>query len=129
MDRKTRCVVGWAVCYSRTEAVLQAVVDMGPQAQHYHSDALAGYQALVYAPGQHTPHLDKSETYSVEGDNAEFRHYLARLARRSRCFSRCLAALQRAVRLFVWCWNQRQLWNHAHPKYHAHLIQFTPPVC
>jgi IS1 family transposase len=30
---------------------------------------------------------DKSQTYSVEADNAELRPYLARLARRSRCFS------------------------------------------
>ncbi|PLS78811.1 MAG: IS1 transposase, partial [Chloroflexi bacterium] len=108
-------MTGWAVCFSRTEAVMQAVVDMGPQAQHYHSDALAVYQALVYAPGKYTAHLDKSETYSVEGDNAELRQYLARLARRSRCFSRCIEALRRAVRLFVYCWNQRQLKKQAHP--------------
>ena len=129
MDRTTRCITGWAVSFHRTEAVLQAVVDMGPTAPQYHSDAFAGYQNLVYAPGQHTPHLDKSETYSVEGDNAEFRHYLARLARRSRCFSRCIEALRRAVHLFVWCWNQRQLWKQAHPKYAAHLIDFVPPRC
>jgi len=42
---------------------------------------------------------DKSETYSVEGDNAELRHYLPRLVRRSRCFSRCEKALRKAVRI------------------------------
>jgi IS1 family transposase len=125
----TRCITGWAVSYHRTEAVMQAVVDMGPAATQYHSDALAVYQSLVYAPGHHTPHLDKSETYSVEADNAELRHYLARLARRSRCFSRCIIALQRALRLFVWCWNQRQLKKHTYPRYAAHLIEFVPPLC
>ncbi len=108
---------------------MQAVVDMGPGASHYHSDGLTVYQALVYAPGQHTAHLDKSETYSVEADNAELRHYLARLARRSRCFSRCIEALRRAIQLFVWCWNQRQLQKRAYPKYAAHLIEFVPPLC
>jgi IS1 family transposase len=31
---------------------------------------------------------EKSQTYSVEGSNADFRRYLARLRRRSRFFSR-----------------------------------------
>lgn len=44
---------------------------------------------------------NKSKTYSVEGDNAEFRHYLARLTRRSRYFSKCIEALRRSVELFV----------------------------
>ncbi|MBP9502950.1 MAG: IS1 family transposase [Candidatus Promineofilum sp.] len=37
---------------------------------------------------------DKSETYSVEAGNAELRHYLARLGRKSRCFSRSIKALR-----------------------------------
>ncbi len=108
---------------------MQAVVDMGPVTAAYHCDALAVYQALVYTPGQHTAHLDTSATYSVESDNAELRHYLARLARLARCFSRCITALRRAVQLLVWCWNQRQLWKQQHPRYPAHLIQFVPPPC
>ncbi len=129
VDRATRCITGWAVNAHRSEAIMQAVVDMGPSAQQYHSDAFQVYHTLVYAPGKHHAHLDKSETYSVEGDNAELRHYLARLARRSRCLSRCSEALRRAVQLFVWCWNQRQLWKQVHPKYVTHLIDFIPPRC
>jgi hypothetical protein len=68
---------------------------------------------------------DKSETYSVEGDNAELRHYLARLTRKSRCFSECLMALRRAVELFVWCWNHRQLHKQRHPGYPINLIAFV----
>ena len=49
----------------------------------------------------------KSETYSVEGGNADLRHYLARLGRQSRCFSRCFEALRRAVFVFVHCYNER----------------------
>jgi ABC-type polysaccharide/polyol phosphate export permease len=44
----------------------------------------------------------------VEGVNAELRHYLARLARRSRCVSDCMHVLRRAVKLFVYLWNRRQ---------------------
>ncbi|HZQ06501.1 MAG TPA: hypothetical protein VFD70_07960 [Anaerolineae bacterium] len=45
--------------------------------------------------------LDKSQTYSMEGDNAELRHHLARLPRSTRCYSKCVRALQQALALFV----------------------------
>ena len=70
---------------------------------------------------------DKSETYSVEGDNAELRHYLARLARRSRCFSRCKIALTRAVKLFILAFNRRQLYKQKYPQYPTDLIDFIYP--
>lgn len=56
---------------------------------------------------------DKSQAYSVEAVNADLRHYLARLARRSRC----IHALTRAVDLFVRCYNARQLRKRKYPKY------------
>lgn len=46
---------------------------------------------------------------SVEGDTAEIRHYIARLARKSRYFSRCPVALQCALKLFVFAFNRTQL--------------------
>ena len=72
----------------------------------------------------------KSQTYSVEGGNAELRHYLARLdlarlGRRSRCFLRCIWALQRAVALFVYAWNRRQAFKRAFPKALAHVCDFV----
>jgi hypothetical protein len=67
---------------------------------------------------------DKSQTYSVEGTNADLRHYLARLARRSRCFSRCIHALRRAVDLFVRFYNARQLKKRKYPRYSAPLATF-----
>lgn len=61
------------------------------------------------------------------GRHAELRHYLARLARRPRCFSRSLIALWQAVKVFVYAWNRRQLYRHAYPNYPAHLIDFLYP--
>lgn len=124
VDRRTSCILAWAVDTERTESVLQHLVDQAPQAAFYFSDLFALYRRLVYAPGLYTPMPDKSQTYRVEGDNAELRHYLARLARQSRCFSRCIDALRRAVRLFVFAWNSRQLYRQRFPKYPAHLIDF-----
>lgn len=107
---------------------LQAVVDQAPQARAYYSDGFATYRDLVYGEARYTAMPNKSQTYTVEGGNADLRHYLARLGRKSRCFSRCLDALQRAIKLFVWCYNQRQLWNRRYPRYPKHVIDFVPPA-
>lgn len=127
VDRTTSCILGWAVGGERSEPVLQQVVDEAPQAAFYFSDLYPAYRSLLYRPGIHTPMPDKSETFRVEGDNAELRHYLARLARKSRCFSRCIHALRRAIKLFVYAWNRRQLYRQRFPRYPVHLIDFVCP--
>jgi IS1 family transposase len=99
---------------------MQAVVDSAPHATHYYSDAFNTYRELCWW-GEHRAMYDKSQTCSVEAVNADLRHYLARLGRRSRCFSRCLNALTRAVGLFVRCYNARQLRKRKYPKYPAPL--------
>ncbi len=127
VERATSCIVGWAVSATCDETHWQALLDATPQALLYYSDGSPTYLALLYHPGIHLAFPDKRQTYRVEGDNAELRHYLARLARRSRCFSRCLVALTRAVKLFVFAWNRRQLHKHAYPTYPAHLMDFAYP--
>ena len=103
------------------------LLDESPQAVWYFSDLFATYKALIYTPGTHTPMPNKSETYRVEGMNAELRHYLKRLGRKTRCFSRCVEALQRAIKLFVYAWNGRQLYRQRYPRYPTHLIDFVYP--
>ena len=79
--------------WERDADTVQKVVDEVPPARRYFSDGFNVYPTLLtllYAPGRHAVVPGKSETFSVEGDNAELRHYLARLGHRSRCFSRCL---------------------------------------
>ena len=125
VDRRTSCILAWAVAPHRDATTLQRLVDDAPQADFYYSDLYATYRQLIYTPGRHTPVPGKSETYRVEGDNAEMRHYLARLARRSRCFSRCIHALRRAIRLFVYLWNAHQLYRQRYPSYPSHLIEFV----
>jgi IS1 family transposase len=99
---------------------MQSVVDAAPHAGCYYSDAFNTYRELCWW-GKHTAMYDKSQTYSVEAVNADLRHYLARLGRRSRCFSRCIHALRRAVDLFVRCYNARQLKKRKYPRYPAPL--------
>jgi hypothetical protein len=66
----------------------------------------------------------KEQTYTIEGVNADLRTYLGRLKRRSRCFSRCIEALRRAMRLFVWHYNRRQRVYLANP-----ILKGCLPLC
>ncbi len=125
MDRETRCVLGWKVTWERSQAVMQAIVDEAPKAKWYFSDAFDVYASLGYHFGRYAISEGKADTFSVEADNAELRHYLARLARSSRCFSRCPYALACAVRLFVYYFNHRQLKKRLFPKYSFQIIDFV----
>jgi len=127
VDRVTHTIVGFTVCAERTLEILQSVIDDSIRAENYYTDGFLMYQDLSYW-GKHTMLKDKSQTYSVEGGNADLRHYLARLARSSRCFSRCFKALARAVELFVYFYNERQLRKRRFPKYPAYLAQNLPTL-
>lgn len=104
--------------------MLQSVVDQALHAHQYFSDGLPCYADVYYHGASYQALPNKSQTYSVEGDNAELRHYLARLHRSSRCYSKCVNALRRGVGLFVHAWNRRQLFQQTHPHYAAKVIDF-----
>ena len=123
VDRTTRCFLAWRVVAQRTAEAAQAMLYEAP-AHCYYSDRFGLYFNLHYGVSHYLAMWDKSQTYSVEAGNAELRHYLARLARRSRCFSRSLEALRRHVKLFIYAWNQRQLHKRRYPHYPAHVIDF-----
>lgn len=89
VDRKTRCIFGWVVVWERTQQAIQHMVDDAPKSKWYFSDGFHAYARLWYHHGRYGVSQGKNDTYSVEGDNAELRRYLARLAGKSRCFSHC----------------------------------------
>ena len=124
VDRATPCVLSWDAVPQRSTEALQACLERAPQAKQYYSDAFPIYDNLYYgAPYELRP--DKQETYAVEAVNADLRHYLKRLARRSRCFSRRLHSLVQNLKLFVYCYNQKQLAKRRFPKYSFHLVDFV----
>ena len=84
-------------------------------AQQYYSDQFHIYLDLHYTDAQHEACSGKDETYGVEAGNAEFRHYLARLVRRQRCFPRRPEALRAHVKLFIHAWSKCQLYRREHP--------------
>lgn len=123
VDRATHCLLSWDAVSERSTANLQACLEQAPQARQYYSDAFPAYDSLYYG-APYEMRTDKKETYSVEAVNADLRHYIKRLARKSRCFSRNLEALLRNLQLFAYCYNRRQLAKQFYPQYKSHLIDF-----
>lgn len=110
--------------WTHTREAIQQIVDLAPKAKWYFSGGFDTYQWLWYQFGCHAVSTGKSETYSVEADNAELRHYLAMLARRSRCFSRCPYVLECALRVFIYSFNRRQLHRGLCPRYQTNVMDF-----
>jgi IS1 family transposase len=123
-------LLSWQIVHERTFESLQPVMDKVPRScERVYSDGLNTYTTLIYFGAVHEAHTNKSQTYSVEGSNAEIRHYLARLHRRSRCFCRSVQSLKRAFWLFAYCYNRRALYWHDKPKLkraNIGLAQFLP---
>ena len=47
----------------------------------------------------------KKETFTVEGYNSLFRHFLARLRRKTKCYSKSMEMLKYSVKLLMLKWN------------------------
>ncbi len=124
VDRATRCFLAIEAVYERTRETGQAMLEQA-RARQYCSDLFALYRQLRYRRSYHLALPDKSQTYSVEACNAELRHYLRRLTRRSRCFSRHIEWLRRYLKAFAYVWNLRQMHNRAHPYAKKHVIDFV----
>ena len=118
--------MSWDLVKERTQENMQACLDQGPRAKKYYSDKFYYYSLLDYSPAKHQSYSDKSQTFSVESVNADFRHYLRRFARRSKCFSRSLRALRLTISFFVYCHNRRQLAKYHFPQISLSLSDFVP---
>jgi IS1 family transposase len=125
VSREPRQIVGFDIAYDKSPERVQKIVDNAPSAQIYCTDGWSGYIDIVY-PGRHVRNThDKSDTFTVEGINADLRHYIPVLARRSRCFARSLETLRAVIDVFVDAYNRfgrakhrfRQLGKTANPPF------------
>jgi IS1 family transposase len=106
VSRFPRQIVGFDVARDKSPERIQAMVDDAPEAKVYCSDGYLGYVDVVY-PGRHIRNIhDKKDTFTVEGVNADLRHYIPILARRSRCFARKLDTMRTVVSVFVDAYNR-----------------------
>jgi len=102
--RKPRQIVGFTVTSSRSVEQMQGLIDSSPAAQTYYTDGYLMYKDLCYW-GVHTVGPKKSQTYTVEGINADLRRYIPGVARRSRCFYRRIDTLFAVMKVFVAAYN------------------------
>ena len=106
VSRTPRQIVGFDVACDKSPERIQKMVDCAPAASRYCTDGWFGYVDVIY-PGQHVRNIrDKSDTFTVEGVNADLRHYIPLLARKSRCFARKLKTLKAVVEVFVEAYNR-----------------------
>ncbi len=105
VSRLPRQIVGFDAAFDKNPERIQKIVDNGPEAKYYCTDGYLGYVDIVY-PGKHIRNThDKSDTFTVESVNADLRHYIPILRRRSRCFPRKLETLRAVLELFVQAYN------------------------
>lgn len=100
-----RMIVGFEVAMDKGAAHIQNIVDGAPWAEKYRTDGYFGYLDVVF-PGEHIRNVhNKRDTHNVESINADLRHYIPVLRRKSRCFCRKLETLQAVIEVFVDAYN------------------------
>ena len=115
VSRKPRQIVEHVVSRNKLSRTIQRMVDAAPEAEYYCTD---GYLDVIY-PGKHIYNIhNKNDTFTVEGVNADLRHYIPALAQRSRCFPRKLENLQAVLAVFVQAYNRFGLQKHRYLSLH-----------
>jgi hypothetical protein len=106
LSREPRQIVAYDVDNSVNAARIQKMVDDSPQADNYYTDGGPSYLGVDFI-GRHRRNIrDKSDTHTIEGSNADIRHYIAGLRRRSRCFFRKIETLKAVLCIFVYAYNR-----------------------
>jgi len=132
-----RMIVGFEVAMDKGAVHIQNIVDGAPEADFYRTDGAHLYLDVVF-PGDHVRNVrDKKDTHNVESINADLRHFIPVLARRSRCFCRSLETLQAVVEVFVDAYNAFGIAKlkhripvvHKSIDYPKHLHKFRDPRC
>ena len=118
VSRKPRQIVGHVVSRDKMSSTIQQMVDTAPEAKQYCTDGYYGYLDVIF-PGKHIFNVhNKKDTFTVESVNADLRHYIPTLARRSRCFPRKLDNLRAVLNVFVKAFNsfasQKELYRSLH---------------
>ena len=106
VSREPCQIVSFDVAEDKSPERIQAIVNGAPDAKKFCTDGYLGYVDIVYL-GEHIRSIrDKKDTFTVEGINADLRHYIPLLARKSRCFARKLETLQMVLEMFVAAYNR-----------------------
>jgi len=117
ISREPRQVIGFAAAADKKSYRIQEFVDSAPEAMNYCTDG--GYLDVIFS-GRHIRNVHtKKDTHNIESINADLRHHISGLARRSRCFFRSIETLQAVISVFVDAYN----------KYGEAKLKYRRPVC
>jgi len=106
ISRELRQIISFDVQFDRQSYRLQGLVDNAPYAENYATDGNLSYLDVIF-PGKHIRNVrNKKDTHIIESINADLRHYIAGLARRSRCFFRSLDTLRAVLEVFIDAYNK-----------------------
>jgi len=106
ISRVPRQIVAFAVDKSKSADVLQRIVDAVPPANVYHTDGYYGYAGVDFCGRHNQNWVNKNDTHLIESTNADLRHYIPGLRRRSRIFYRSLETFHSVLSVFIDAYNK-----------------------
>ena len=114
ISRIPRQIVAFDVDKSVKAKSIQRMVDGVPLAKNYFTDGGSIYLDVDFCSRHRRNIHNKKDTHIIEGTNADLRHYISGLARRSRTFYRSRETLKAVLWTFINAYNK---YNHAKLKY------------
>ena len=139
VNRKTRAILAFDVVTERTWDTMQPLVDtvfsLVEQVHQFYSDGFSTYNELVYRQEKRVARHDvarhdvapgKTQTYTIQGTNADLRCYGPALDRKGRCFPRHIEKFRAFIKLYVTCYNRCCLYRLKYPKRKANPSDFIP---
>jgi len=107
ISREPRQIVSFAVGDDKSAAILQGLVDRTIQAQNYATDGNLSYLDVDFYGSKHIRNVkNKKDTHNIESVNADLRHYISGLSRRSRCFFRKIDTIKAVLNVYINAYNR-----------------------
>ena len=103
-SRNPRMIMGFDVVQDKTARRIQRMVDSAPEVRRCYTEWICWVLGCDLSWSTYFQYPQQKDTFTVEGVNADLRHYIPILARRSRCFPRKLKTLYAVVEVFVAAW-------------------------
>jgi insertion element IS1 protein InsB len=98
LDRHTRRTLAWVVGRRDAATFRRLYERVKGVGRVYYTDDWPSYSAVL-PPEQHV--IGKTDTHTIERDNANTRHYLARMTRRGKVVSKSLSMVELTMKLHV----------------------------
>ena len=106
MSRIPRQIAGFCVDKSVNSKAIQKVVDSTPSASEYFTDGNLTYLDVVFGGKHRRNDENKNDTHNIESTNADLRHHIRGLSRRSRCFFRSIESMTAVLSIFIDAYNK-----------------------